>query len=170
MHEAQPAVSEEALKEIDGELGHYTTHFGGTGANRGSNIAIAAGRIDGTLLAPNEVFSYNKIVGPRIASAGFKDAPVILKGELVPGIGGGICQVSSTLYNAALLSNLKIVRRSHHAFPVHYLPAGRDATVVDGSIDFQFQNNTDSPIYIRASATRGTLSFRILGKIGRAHV
>lgn len=164
MHEEKPTVTEESLREIDGELGHYTTHFGGTGANRGSNIAVATAHIDGTLLAPNEVFSYNKIVGPRVASAGFKEAPVIIKGELVPGIGGGICQVSSTLYNAALLANLKIVRRSHHAFPVHYLPAGRDATVVDGAIDFQFQNSTDTPIYIRASSSGGILSFRILGK------
>ncbi len=152
------------LKQIDGELGGYTTHFGGTGLSRGSNIALAAGHINGTLLRPGEVFSYNKVVGPRIGSAGFKDAPVIIKGELVPGVGGGVCQVSSTLYNAVLLSDLKIVHRAHHAFPVHYLPAGRDATVVDGSIDFQFQNNTPAPIYIAASARGGRLSFRLFGK------
>jgi vancomycin resistance protein YoaR len=85
-------------------------------------------------------------------------------GELVPGIGGGICQVSSTLYNAVLRSDLKIVRRSHHAFPVHYLPAGRDATVVDGAIDFQFQNSTGAPIYIIGSAHGGRLAFTLLGK------
>jgi vancomycin resistance protein YoaR len=160
----QPTISEASLREIDGTLGSFTTHFGGTGANRGNNIALAAGRIDGTLLAPGEVFSYNKVVGPRIASAGFKDAPVIIKGELVPGIGGGICQVSTTLYNAALLANLKIVSRSHHAFPVHYVRPGRDATVVDGAIDFKFENNTGTPIYIQASSGGGRLSFTILGK------
>ena len=161
----QPKITAALLKQIDMQpMGEYTTHFGGTGASRGSNIALATGKIDGTVLAPGDIFSYNGTVGPRIASAGFRDAPVIVKGELVPGIGGGICQVSSTLYNAVLLSDLKIVRRSHHAFPVHYLPAGRDATVVDGAIDFQFQNNTDTPIVIAASSGRGRLSFRVLGK------
>ena len=161
----QPKITAALLKQIDMQpMGEYTTRFGGTGASRGSNIALAASKIDGTVIAPGDVFSYNGTVGPRIASAGFRDAPVIVKGELVPGIGGGICQVSSTLYNAVLLSDLKIVRRSHHAFPVHYLPAGRDATVVDGAIDFQFQNNTETPIVIGASSGHGRLSFRILGK------
>ncbi|SRR5579884_3431878 len=160
----QAAITAADLKQIDGVLGGYTTTFGGTGANRGNNIALAASHINGTLLGPGEVFSYNRVVGPRVGSAGFRDAPVIIHGELVPGVGGGVCQVSSTLYNAVLLSDLKIVRRSHHAFPVHYLPAGRDATVVDGSLDFQFQNNTDAPIYIAASARGGRLSFRIFGK------
>jgi vancomycin resistance protein YoaR len=162
--EAPAALTRADLQQIDGELGSFSTHFGGTGANRGSNIALAASHINGTLLRPGEIFSYNKVVGPRIGSAGFKNAPVIIKGELVPGIGGGICQVSSTLYNAVLLSDLKIVRRSHHAFPVHYLPAGRDATVVDGAIDFQFQNSTPAPVYIAASARRGRLSFTLFGK------
>ncbi len=151
------------LKPIDGPLGGMQTRFHGD-RSRGSNIALAASRINGTLLKPGDIFSYNKVVGPRIASAGFKDAPVIIKGELVPGIGGGICQVSSTLYNAALLSDMKIVRRSHHAFHVHYLPAGRDATVVDGAIDFQFQNNTSAPVYIAASSGGGRLRFTLYGK------
>ncbi len=162
--ETPPVVTEGSLRQIDGEISHFRTHFGGTGANRGGNIALATSHINGTLLAPGDIFSYNKIVGPRSERAGFRDAPVIIKGELKPGVGGGICQVSTTLYNAALLANLKIVSRSHHAFPVHYVPAGRDATVVDGSIDFKFQNNTATPIYIHASASRGFLEFRLLGK------
>jgi vancomycin resistance protein YoaR len=158
------AVTFDDLKQIDGELGGFHTYFSGTGRSRGRNIALAASHINGTLLAPGEIFSYNKTVGPRSADAGFEDAPVIVHGELVPGVGGGVCQVSSTLYNAVLLSDLKIVRRSHHAFPVHYLPAGRDATVVDGAIDLQFQNSTPAPIYIAASSRGGRLSFRIFGK------
>ena len=160
----QPAVTTATLKEIDGVIGSHSTRFGGTGRSRGSNIALAASRINGTVLAPGEVFSYNKVVGPRVASAGFREAPVIIKGELVPGIGGGICQVSSTLYNAVLKSDLKIVHRAHHAFPVHYLPAGRDATVVDGSIDFKFQNSTQTPLYIVASSGGGRLAFTLYGK------
>ncbi len=158
---AKPAITSAMLGDLR-ELGGYSTHF--AMGDRGSNIALAARHINGTLLAPGQIFSYNKVVGPRVESAGFKDAPVIVKGELVPGVGGGICQVSSTLYNAVLLSDLKIAHRAHHAFPVHYLPAGRDATVVDGAIDFQFQNNTAAPIYIAASSGGGHLSFRILGK------
>ena len=159
----RPAITAAALQGLS-EMGGFSTRFGGTGASRGKNIALATRHINGTILAPGEIFSYNKVVGPRIESAGFQDAPVIVRGELVPGIGGGICQVSSTLYNAVLLSDLKIVHRSHHAFPVHYLPAGRDATVVDGAIDFKFQNSSGGPIYIAASSSRGLLSFRILGK------
>ncbi len=159
-----PRVTAADLSKIDGELGKFSTRFGGTGASRGRNIQLAAGKINGTILLPSEVFSYNKTVGPRVESAGFENAPVIIHGELVPGVGGGICQVSSTLYNAVLLSDLKIVNRSHHAFPVHYLPAGRDATVVDGAIDFKFENNTPAPVYIAASSHRGRLLFRLFGK------
>ncbi len=158
------AVTSETLKQVDGVLGSYTTRFSGTGANRGSNVALAASHINGTLIKPGGIFSYNKIVGPRDEDSGFKEAPVIVKGELEPGMGGGVCQVSSTLYNAVLRSDLKIVQRSHHAFPVHYLPAGLDATVVYGAIDFQFQNNTAAPIYIASGSRHGRLSFTIFGK------
>jgi len=157
-------VTAQDLKQIDGLLGSFSTRYGGTGISRGSNIVLAASRINGTVLRPGEIFSYNQVVGPRSGSAGFRMAPVISHGELVPGVGGGVCQVSSTLYNAVLLADLKIVHRSHHAFPVHYLPAGRDATVVYGAIDFQFQNNTPTPIYVAGAATHGRLSFRIYGK------
>ena len=157
-------VTAQDLKQIDGLLGSFSTHYGGTGISRGSNIALAASHINGTVLRPGEIFSYNQVVGPRSGSAGFRIAPVISHGELVPGVGGGVCQVSSTLYNAVLLADLKIVHRSHHAFPVHYLPAGRDATVVYGAIDFQFQNNTPAPIYIAGSGAHGRLSFHIYGK------
>lgn len=158
-----PKITAVALKDLK-EISSFTTHFGGTGGSRGSNIALATGKINGTLIAPGDIFSYNQIVGPRSQRAGFLEAPVIVKGELVPGIGGGICQVSSTLYNAVLRSNLKVVTRSHHAFPVHYLPAGCDATVVDGAIDFKFQNSTSKPLYIASSSRGGRLNFRLLGE------
>lgn len=163
----KPEITSSELSKIDGEIGEYSTRFGGTGKSRGRNIELATEKINGTILKPGEIFSYNKTVGPRVESAGFENAPVIIHGELVPGVGGGICQVSSTLYNAVLLSDLKIVNRSHHAFPVHYLPAGRDATVVDGAIDFKFQNNTPVPIYISATSRHGRLRFRLFGKYTR---
>src|SRR5205085_12487523 len=112
---------------------------------------------------PGDIFSYNETVGPRVPSAGFREAPVIIHGELQSGTGGGICQVSSTLYNAALLADLTIVRRSHHAFPVHYLPAGRDATVVDGALDFKFKNSLKYPIAIDAKVVKRRVVFNLYG-------
>ncbi len=157
------AVTYEDITQINGVIGRRETDIGGT-SNRLKNVALAASRINGTVLRPGEIFSYNKIVGHRTVEAGFFEAPEIVKGALKPGVGGGVCQVSSTLFNAALLGGLKIVDRSHHAFPVHYLPAGLDATVVDGDIDFRFANSTDAPIYIYGNGHNGVLKFRIYGK------
>ena len=157
------AVTYEDITQINGVIGKRETDIGGT-SNRLKNVALAASRINGTVLRPGEIFSYNKTVGHRTVEAGFFEAPEIVKGALKPGVGGGVCQVSSTLFNAALLSGLKIVDRSHHAFPVHYLPAGLDATVVDGDIDFRFANSTDAPIYIYGNGKGGVLKFRIYGK------
>jgi vancomycin resistance protein YoaR len=157
------AITYEDIKQINGVLGSKETDIGGT-ANRHSNVALAASRINGTVLRPGEVFSYNKTVGHRDIESGFKEAPEIVKGVLKPGVGGGVCQVSTTLFNSVLKSNLKIVDRSHHAFPVHYVHPGLDATVVDGDIDFRFQNNTDAPVYIYGAGRGGTLTFRIYGK------
>ena len=159
-----PHISGKDLDGIEGVLARFTTTFARHG-NRGSNIQVACEHIDGTVLKPGDIFSYNDIVGPRDAESGFKLAPVIIRGQLEPGWGGGICQVSSTLYNAVLLSNLKIVSRTHHAFPVHYLPAGRDATVAYGSIDFKFQNSSSSPIAIEAHSNGGRVDMRIYGKL-----
>ncbi len=158
---ATAAITYNELSTINGELSSFTTYYM-VGA-RGDNVALAASRINGTLLMPGQVFSYNKTVGPRIASDGFKPAPVIIDGQLKPGMGGGVCQPSSTLYNAVLLAGLKVVERVHHGFPVHYLPAGRDATVAYGAIDFQFENSSKWPIYISAHGVGGVLEFSIFG-------
>jgi vancomycin resistance protein YoaR len=166
VREGRPRISLEELKPITARLVTFRTGLGRSSRNRVHNISLACKAIDGTVLLPGDVFSYNEIVGPRVPSAGFKEAPVIIRGELQPGTGGGICQVSSTLYNAALLADLKIVRRSHHAFPVHYLPAGRDATVVDGSIDFRFRNSLEHPIAIDAKVSGGSVTFNIYGHPG----
>lgn len=158
-----PHVTSNDLKGIEGEISRFRTHYAETG-NRAKNIATASKHIDGVVLKPGDVFSYNKIVGPRDEDAGFRTAPVIISGRLQPGMGGGICQTSTTLYNAALLADLKIVQRSHHAFPVHYVPAGRDATVSYDDKDLKFQNNTDAPIAIAADGEGGQVFMRIFGK------
>jgi vancomycin resistance protein YoaR len=104
------------------------------------NIELAASFVRGRLLAPGEIFSYNAAVGPRTIERGFKAAPVLIDDELVPGDGGGICQVSSTLFNVALLADFEILSRTNHSRPVAYLPLGRDATVVYDWLDFRFRN------------------------------
>ncbi|MEX1376419.1 MAG: VanW family protein [Eubacteriales bacterium] len=118
-------------------------------ANREHNIALACSMINGTVLMPGEEFSMNDTTGKRTAAAGFKEANAIVGGnELVPDIAGGVCQVSGTLYNAALLADLEITERHHHSFVVSYLTRGRDATVNYGTADLKFKNNRDYPIYI----------------------
>jgi vancomycin resistance protein YoaR len=141
-----PSVTPSHLGGINALLASYSTSLGSSSRNRRHNIQTACQAIDGTVLLPGQVFSYNDVVGPRSERTGYRTAPVIIRGELVPGTGGGICQVSSTLYNAALLADMKIVRRSHHQFPVHYVPVGRDATVAYGSLDLRFANSLPHPI------------------------
>ncbi len=158
-----PTITAAMLEPIDTVLGEYTTSFATSSRNRASNVETAARTIDGTLLAPGDIFSFNTVVGPRDLENGFKQAPVIVNGQLQPGIGGGICQVSSTMYNAVLLANLQIVERSHHSLPVSYVPSGRDATVAYGAIDFRCKNSLESPVVIDTAVSGRRMTVRILG-------
>lgn len=132
-------------------------------SNRCSNIKLASSKIDGLILLPGEVFSYNETVGERTVKAGFKEAGVYANGRHDTGIGGGICQVSTTLYNAVLLADLQIVERQNHSMPVAYVPVGRDATVNWGSIDFKFKNNLDQPIAVTRIYTNNSITFNLIG-------
>lgn len=145
------------------ELGTFTTNFSSSSANRANNVRLAAQTIDGTVLMPGEIFSYNDTVGQRTAARGYKEAGVYANGQVTTGIGGGICQVSSTLYNATLLANLEIVARSNHMFNPGYVPAGQDATVSWGGPDFQFKNTRAYPIRISTSSDGGILTVSIHG-------
>lgn len=127
----------------------FSTYFYSP-AGRTTNIKVACKYIDGTRLAPGEVFSFNDVVGQRTAKRGFKKATVYRGQEVAEGFGGGVCQVSTTLFNAALLGNLDIVERSQHSMKVHYVDAGRDAAISWGTQDFKFRNNTDETIKISA--------------------
>lgn len=159
----KPAIGEEQLQNIDTLLASYTSYFNARAANRSRNIAVAARNLSGTLVKPGEVFSFNDTVGPRLLAAGYKEAPVIINGKLVPGIGGGVCQVSSTLYNAILLSGLTPVSRTAHYFPVGYMPRALDATVAYGIIDFKFKNNLTKPIYVYAQVDGSAVTVKIFG-------
>ena len=144
-------------------LSSYVTTYDTAKVDRTTNLYIAARNINGKVLMPGEVFSYNRVVGRRTVAAGFKNAGMYVNGEEVDGLGGGICQVASTLYNTALLSNLEIVARSNHMFDPQYTPLSRDATVVYGAIDFQFKNSRNYPIKILCSVKNGKCSFSIHG-------
>ncbi len=145
------------------ELGTYSTRYDPTNKNRSNNLEISAEKIDGTIVLPGETFSYNQTVGERTIAEGYKEAGAYSGGRVVQDVGGGICQTSSTLYNAVLLANLEIVDRSNHQFLTSYVPAGRDATVAWGSIDFQFKNTREYPIKIEASVKNGVCTMSIYG-------
>lgn len=144
-------------------LATYSTSFASSDANRAANVELAAKKINGVVLNPGEKFSYNNIVGPRTVAAGFKVAHVYEGDRVVDGVGGGICQVSSTLYNTVLLADLKIVSRTNHSMPVAYVPLGRDATVSWGTIDFVFENNKKYPVKIVATAANRNLVISVYG-------
>jgi len=132
--------------------------------NRGINIRLAAAAIDGTVLFPGEEFSFNQVVGPRTPEKGYTIAHVYSQGEIRDGYGGGVCQVSTTLYDAVLLANLKVTERHNHVFTVSYVPLGMDAAVSYGYADLKFKNTTDYPIRIDARVSdSNVLTFNIVG-------
>ncbi len=157
------AITAEAVAEIDGVLGAKSSFVNGTTSRLG-NIRIAARHINGTLLKPGDVFSYNRIVGPRDEDGGYREAPILVRGRHDKGIAGGICQTSGTLFNAVLHSGLQIVERSCHSTPIGYLPYGLDATVSYGSLDFRFKNDTPAPVYVAATLNGRMLTFSLFGK------
>lgn len=149
-------------KYVNKIIAKYSTSYRGSSAGRCENIALAASKIDGYVVNPGERFSYNTVVGPRTEAAGFKMAHVYAGTKVVDGIGGGICQVSSTLYNAVVLADLKTVTRVNHSIPVNYVPLGRDATVSYGTIDYVFENNKNYPISIKAKTEGTTLTVSVV--------
>lgn len=134
-------------------LSSYSTSFASSSSNRATNVSLATNKINGKVLMPGEVFSFNGTVGKRTPQAGFKVAGVYMNGQVATDYGGGICQVSSTLYNAVLRANLEIVDRSNHMFEVGYVPIGTDATVSWGAPDFKFKNSRSYPIKIVTSSS-----------------
>lgn len=161
----EPETTSETLKALlyRDELGKYSTNFGGSSAARANNVRLAASRINGTELMPDEEFSYDKTILPRKASNGYMAAAVYVGNKVESGMGGGICQPSSTLYAAALYANLEIVERHNHSLPVGYIPLGMDATIAEGVLDLKLKNNTGYPVKIVATADGGIVSFSILG-------
>ncbi|UKS26165.1 VanW family protein [Paenibacillus sp. HWE-109] len=165
LYEESPPTTVENLKQqgIDGKISEFTTSFPTSGEGRIHNIRSTAESIQDLLMAPGETFDYSKIIAQTEAKYGYKEAPVILNGKLVPGIGGGICQVSTTLYNAVLRSGLEIIERRNHSLPVSYVPLGQDATFANGYINFKFRNNTDTYLLIRTITTDQAVTVKLFG-------
>ncbi len=151
-------------KEKDKLLAGYTTYFNTGNTNRSTNLRLAAKAINGTVISPGKSFSFNGVVGPRTTQKGYKEAIIFSGGKEIDGIGGGICQVSSTLYNAVLKTSLKVTERHTHSLPVAYVPKGKDATVAYGALDFKFQNNRAYPVTVKAYTNGGSLTVEIWGK------
>jgi len=166
MVEVPASVTTEAVQSLafDTIIGECTTKFAVTEKNRSANLTAAAKAMDRKVISPGETFSFNDTVGPREPGTGYKDAYVIVNGEYVQGTGGGVCQVSSTLFNAVLLGNLAILERMPHAVAVSYVPQGQDATVNYPNIDFKFKNDTANLLYLRTEIEPGVLTLRIWGK------
>lgn len=161
----EPANTTEFLesKLFSATLASYSTTFSTAAANRADNVALAASKINDTILAPGEVFSYAEVLGNPSLANGFKVAPVYENGKTSQGVGGGVCQVSSTLYSAVLYADLEVVTRQNHSLTVAYVPKGQDATFAYGAIDFKFKNNTGYPVKISAGTNGGRLTVSIIG-------
>lgn len=153
-------IGTEAFPDL---LSSFSTKYNAGDKDRTTNLKLAAEKINGTVLMPGETFSYNTVVGERTIAAGYKEAPIYQNGEVVDGLGGGICQISTTLYNAVLYANLEIVERRNHQFVPSYANAGRDATVVYGSIDFRFKNTRNYPVKILCTVSGGVAKCEIYG-------
>lgn len=159
----EPRLKAHDLQHIDAVLAEYSTRFNPAERNRTHNLKLGATMLDGTVLRSGEEFSLNRALGPRTKERGFKKAPTIINGELVPTYGGGVCQIATTLYNAVLLAGMKVTERHHHSRPIPYTPAGRDATIVYDRLDLKFVNNLSHPVMLQVAADDGRFRVRVLG-------
>jgi vancomycin resistance protein YoaR len=162
--ESKAKVTTEAARamQIHGLVSSYTTLYGGI-PNRIHNVQLVAHLVDGTLIAPGATFSFNRTTGERNAAKGFLEAPVIVNGELTTGLGGGVCQVSTTVFNAAFEAGLEITERTNHALYISHYPQGRDATVDYPSVDLKFVNDTGNWLLLRTFVSSYSLTVNLYG-------
>lgn len=159
----EPEVKTKDAQSVDTLLGQFTTKFSTNSSARTHNIRTAANKSSNVLLMPGEEYSYNNLTGMRNRSNGYKDAPVIIRGKLEDGLGGGVCQVSTTLYNAVLSSGMDLTSITNHSVASSYVPLGRDAMVNDGGTDFKFKNPYPHPVYVKNWVGNGTVTCAIYG-------
>lgn len=159
----KPKYTKEYYSNINGVIGEASTSFNSSGPGRVNNIKISARAFNGRIVHPGENISYNSTLGPVNTQTGYQDAPVIVAGDLQAGVGGGICQTSTTLYNALLRADLTVTERSHHSIPSAYMDKGLDAVVVGDYLDLKFRNDFDYPIYISSWISGKTVYFKVYG-------
>ncbi|WP_433746984.1 VanW family protein [Falsibacillus pallidus] len=148
-------------------IASYTTQFDSSVAGRSKNVELSADAINNVIVGVGDIFSFNTTVGPSDAEHGYQKAKEAVGGKLVDGIGGGICQTSSTLYNAVDQIGVSYVEKHHHSVHVGYVPTGRDATVSYGGLDFRFQNSTTAPFLLKAYVKNGSLTVEV--RTSKAH-
>ena len=164
LKKTNPTVTEVDLKKIQSTpMSTYTTYYGASTADRADNVKIAASLVNGTVLMPNEEFSYSEV--SQKGRGQYKDAAVYVNNKVEQAEAGGICQVSSTLYNAVMRANIRSTQRTNHSLPVSYVPKGLDATVSWGYLDYRFKNPYDFPVYLEAIASQGVLTINVYGDI-----
>lgn len=159
----EPKITAEANSHVTDRIGTYTTTFNNSDPNRNNNLVVGCRYINGTVIAPGGVFSANAELGSQTAAGGYKNAGVYVNGKVEQGMAGGVCQITSTVYNAAILAELEIVERSPHSMTVGYVPLGRDAAIAGTYKDLKFKNNTDYPVYLEAYASGGQLVVNLYG-------
>jgi len=163
IHKTEPNIHSNYYKGIDKVLGDFSTDYSSSTNNRKENVKLSASKFNNLKLEPNQEISFNDQIGDITEEEGFKTATVIVSGEYEKGVGGGVCQVSTTLYNSLILSDLEITERHNHSRPINYVDLGTDAAVAKGYKDLKFKNNTNHPILILAQADGNTLNFKVLG-------
>lgn len=159
----KPRVTKEDLSKIKGVIGSFSSSYATSAPGRSNNIEIATTAINGTVVMPGETFSFNDVVGPRTIERGYKEAGTYVGNKVEPGIGGGICQVSTAIYRAVMKANLRSVERTNHSMVVGYAKPGLDATVSYGYLDYKFKNTYDFPIYIQGSSSGKVMTYNIYG-------
>ncbi len=159
----KPEVTYEDNEMVTDLIGSFSTKYTAYDKNRNTNLVVGCKYIDGTIIAPGEVFSASKGLGEQTYARGYRDAGVYVNGKVEAGMGGGVCQITSTLYNAAIFAELEIVERSPHSMTVGYVPLGRDAAIADTYKDLKVKNDTEYPVYIETYAANGVLQVNLYG-------
>jgi len=165
LEEKEASIKRVDLEKITGKISGYSSSYTNTGDGRVRNMEIAADIIDGTIVMPGEEFSYNALIGDTTPEKGYEKANTYIGNKIVPDYGGGICQVSTTLYRAVMRANIRSTERMNHSLTVSYSEPGLDATVANGVIDYKFVNTYDFPIYIQGYVSGGVVNFTIYGNV-----
>ena len=163
LQEQEATIKSTDLEKINGQISSYSTNYTDSGDGRVKNMQIAAQTVSGTIVMPGEEFSYNALIGDTTPDKGYEKANTYVGNEIVPDYGGGICQVSTTLYRAVMRANIRSTERSNHSLTISYADPGLDATVSNGVVDYKFINTYDFPIYIQGYVSGGVVNFSIYG-------